>query len=73
MAKNPQDGGELGFRKAYKMTGTPGFAGGPGDKTIDSGASGSKRADNAVKGKPARSSKVGPGKNLKDIGGGNFY
>ena len=71
MAK--QEGGELGFRKAYKMTGTPGFAGGPGDKSIDSGASGSQRANNAVKGKPARSSQVGPGKNLKDIKGGNFY
>jgi hypothetical protein len=73
MAKNPQDGGELGFRKTYKMTGTPGFAGGPGETTIDAGASGSKRANNAVKGKPARSSKVGSDKNLKDIGGGNFY
>ena len=73
MAKNPQDGGELGFRKSYKMTGTPGFAGGPGEKTIDAGPSGSKRPNNAVKGKPARSSKVGPGKNLKDIDGGNFY
>jgi len=73
MAKNPQDGGELGFRKTYKMTGTPGNAGGPGEKTIDQGASGSKRSNNAVKGKPARSSKVGPDKNLNDIGGGNFY
>jgi hypothetical protein len=73
MAKNPQDGGELGLRKTYKMTGQLGNAGGPGDKKVDSGASGSKRADNAVKGKPARSSKVGPDKNLKDIGGGNFY
>jgi hypothetical protein len=73
MAKNPQDGGELGFRKTYKMTGTPGNAGGPGEKTIDAGNSGSKRSNNAVKGKPARSSKVGPDKNLNDIGGGNFY
>ena len=73
MAKNPQDGGELGLRKTYKMTGQLGNAGGPGDKKVDKGASGSKRANNAVKGKPARSSKVGPGKNLKDIGGGNFY
>jgi hypothetical protein len=66
---------ELGFRKAYKMTGTPGYAGGPGDKTIDSGNSGSKRANNAVlnQNKMAKDSKVGPGKNLKDIGGGNFY
>jgi hypothetical protein len=73
MAKNPQDGGELGFRKTYKMTGTPGFAGGP-DQKVENGPSGSKRAPtNAAKGKPARSSKVGPDKNLKDIGGGNFY
>jgi hypothetical protein len=73
MAKNPQDGGELGFRKTYKMTGTPGNAGGPGEKTIDQGPSGSKRSNNAVQGNPARSSKVGPDKNLNDIGGGNFY
>ena len=73
MATKKQAGGELGFRKAYKMTGTPGFAGGPGDKTIDNGPSGSQRPNNAAKGKPARSSKVGPGKNLKEIDGGNFY
>ena len=75
MAKNPQDGGELGFRKTYKMTGTPGFAGGPGEKTLDKGASGSKRANNAVlnQNKMAKDSKVGPDKNLKDIKGGNFY
>ena len=72
MAKNPQDGGELGFRKTYKMTGEVGYAGGP-DQKVDNGPSGSKRPNNAVKGKPARSSKVGPGKNLNDIGGGNFY
>lgn len=37
---------ELGFRKAYKMTGKPGFAGGPG-QPVETGPSGSKRADNA--------------------------
>ena len=75
MAKNPQDGGELGFRKSYKMTGTPGYAGGPGETTLDKGPSGSKRADNAVlnQNKMAKSRKVGPGKNLKDLDGGNFY
>jgi hypothetical protein len=75
MAKNPQDGGELGFRKSYKMTGTPGYAGGPGETTLDKGPSGSKRADNAVlnQNKMAKSKKVGPGKNLKDLDGGNFY
>jgi hypothetical protein len=62
-----------GFRQTYQETGTLSSGGGPGDKKVDAGASGSKRANNAVKGKPARSSKVGPDKNLKDIGGGNFY
>lgn len=65
--------GELGMRQTYKQTGHLGFGGGPGEKTIDAGPSGSKRPNNAVKGKPARSSKVGPDKNLNDIGGGNFY
>jgi len=75
MATKKQDGGELGFRKAYKMTGTPGYAGGPGETTIDKGNSGSKRANNAVlnQNKMAKDSKVGPGKNLNEIGGGNFY
>jgi hypothetical protein len=41
---------ELGFRKAYKMTGTPGYAGGPGDKTVDPGTSGSHRDNNWKKG-----------------------
>ena len=66
---------ELGFRKTYKMTGTPGNGGGPADKTLDKGSSGSKRSNNAVLNgnKMTKDSKVGPGKNLKDIGGGNFY
>ena len=62
-----------GFRQTYQETGNLSSGGGPGEKNLDKGASGSKRPNNAVKGKPARSSKVGPGKNLKDIGGGNFY
>jgi hypothetical protein len=62
-----------GFRQTYQETGKVSSGGGPGEKNLDKGASGSKRANNAVKGKPARSSKVGPDKNLKDIGGGNFY
>jgi hypothetical protein len=61
-----------GFRQTYQETGKLSSGGGPEGK-LDKGASGSKRSNNAVKGKPARSSKVGPGKNLKDIGGGNFY
>jgi hypothetical protein len=68
---------ELGFRKTYKMTGKPGNAGGPGEKTIDNGPSGSHRDNNWKKGaaqsKTANASKVGPDRNLKDIKGGNFY
>ena len=67
---------ELGFRKAYKMTGTPGYAGGP-DQKVESGASGSHRDNNwkigAGQAKLTKGSKVGPDKNLKEIGGGNFY
>ena len=62
-----------GMRQCYQETGKLTSGGGPGDKKLDAGASGSKRPSNAAKGKPARSSKVGPDKNLKDIGGGNFY
>jgi len=73
MATKKQDGGELGFKKAYKMTGTPGYAGGP-DQKVETGASGSKRANNAVLNQnKVKSSKVGPDKNLNEIGGGNFY
>jgi len=67
---------ELGFRKAYKMTGTPGYAGGP-DQKVEKGASGSHRDNNwkvgAGQAKMAKGSKVGPDKNLNEIGGGNFY
>jgi hypothetical protein len=67
--------GELGFRQTYKQTGAQGYGGGPGETTIDKGSSGSKRANNAVlnQNKMAKDSLVGPGKNLKDIKGGNFY
>jgi len=64
--------GEIGFRQNYKETGTI-TSGGDHAAKVDNGPSSSKRPNNAVKGKPARSSKVGPDKNLKDIGGGNFY
>ena len=64
--------GVIGFRQNYKETGSITSGGGP-DAKVDNGPSGSKRQNNAVKGKPARSSKVGPGKNLNEIGGGNFY
>jgi hypothetical protein len=77
MAKNPQNGGELGFRKSYKMTGTPGYAGGPGETTIDAGPAGSHRDNNwkagAAQSKLRNAKPIGPGKNLKDIDGGNFY
>lgn len=75
MAEKKQ-AGELGMRQTYKQTGHLGFGGGPGEKTIDNGPSGSKRANNAVlnQNKLTTGQKVGPGKNLKDIkGGGNFY
>lgn len=66
--------GELGFRQTYKQTGLQSSGGGPEDKTLDQGPSGSKRANNAVlNGNKLTTSKVGPDKNLKDIGGGNFY
>jgi hypothetical protein len=68
---------ELGFRKTYKMTGNPGYAGGPGETGLDKGTSGSHRDNNwkigAAQGKVTKPSKVGPDKNLNDIGGGNFY
>jgi hypothetical protein len=67
---------ELGYKKAYKMTGTPGYAGGP-DQKVENGASGSHRDENwkvgAKQVKIAKSPKVGPDKNLNEIGGGNFY
>jgi hypothetical protein len=64
---------ELGFRKAYKMTGTPGYAGGPGDKKMDTGTSGSHRDSNWKKGaaqaKTANADKIGPYNNLKGTSG----
>lgn len=43
MATNTQD---MGFRKNYKITGKPGYAGGPGSP-VETGPSGSKQANNA--------------------------
>lgn len=66
-----------GFRQTYQETGKLSSGGGPGEKTIDKGASGSHRDNNwkigAAQGKLRNAGKIGPGKNLKDIGGGNFY
>lgn len=77
MANKKQAGGELGFKKNYKMTGEAGgYAGGP-DAKIEKGASGSHRDNNwkvgAAQAKVTKPSKVGPDKNLNEIGGGNFY
>lgn len=76
MATKKQSG-ELGFRQTYKQTGHEGFAGGPGETSLDSGPAGSHRDNNwkigASQAKLTKPSKVGPGKNLKDIGSGNFY
>jgi hypothetical protein len=66
-----------GFRQTYQETGKLSSGGGPGEKTIDAGASGSHRDDNwkigAKQAKMKNAKPIGPGKNLKDIKGGNFY
>jgi len=66
---------ELGFRKAYKMTGTPGYAGGP-DQKVEEGASGSHRDNNWKKGeaqgKVTKSQKVGPYTNVKEQFGSKY-
>jgi hypothetical protein len=65
---------QKGFRQTYQETGKISSGGGPGDKTLEAGASGSKRSNNAAKVKNAvRSSKVGQEKFLKDTKQGNFY
>lgn len=65
-----------GFRQTYQETGKVSSGGGPAAK-IDTGSSGSKRNNNwkigAAQGKLTKDKKVGPGKNLNEIGGGNFY
>jgi len=67
----------LGFRQTYKQTGHQSSGGGPEDKGLDKGASGSHRDNNwkvgAKQGKVTKSQKIGPDKNLNEIGGGNFY
>jgi len=68
---------ELGFRQTYKQMGKQSSGGGPEDKSLDNGPSGSHRDNNwkigAKQAKMAKDSKVGPDKNLNEIGGGNFY
>ena len=65
----------LGFRQTYKQTGKQSVGGTEGIKAVETGTSGSKRSSNAVLdgNKLTKGSKIGPGKNLKDIGSGNFY
>ena len=66
-----------GFRQTYQETGQLSSGGGPGEKNLDAGASGSHRDNNwkrgAAQGKMKNAKPIGPGKNLKDINGGNFY
>jgi hypothetical protein len=76
MATNKQ-AGELGFRQTYKQTGNSSYGGGPGETSIDAGPAGSHRDNNwkigNAQSKMRNAGKIGPGKNLKDIDGGNFY
>jgi hypothetical protein len=66
-----------GFRQTYQETGQLSSGGGPGEKNIDKGASGSHRDNNwkigAAQSRLKNAKPIGPGKNLKDIKGGNFY
>ena len=68
--------GEIGFRQTYKETGKISSGGGPAAK-VDTGASGSSRNNNwkigAAQGKLRNAGKIGPGKNLNELDGGNFY
>ena len=66
MAENLQ-----GFRQTYQETGKLSSGGGPGDKKLDAGKSGSKRANNAVlnQNKMAKDSKVGPYNNIRKSSG----
>jgi len=67
----------MGMRQVYQETGKLGYAGGPEDKSLDAGASGSHRDNNwkrgAAQAKMKNAGKIGPGKNLNEIEGGNFY
>lgn len=65
-----------GFRQTYQETGKLSSGGGPAG-AIDKGASGSHRDNNwkrgAAQAKLKNAGKIGPGKNLNEIKGGNFY
>jgi hypothetical protein len=70
---------QMGFRKTYQMTGKAeaSAAGDTGVTKVENGPSGSHRDNNwkigAKQVKVTKPSKVGPDKNLNEIGGGNFY
>ena len=70
---------ELGFRQTYKQTASASASAGgdTGVTAIDKGNSGSHRNNNwkigAAQSKLRNAKPIGPGKNLKDIDGGNFY
>lgn len=65
-----------GFRQTYQETGKLSSGGGPEAK-IEKGASGSHRDNNwkkgAAQGKLKNAKPIGPGKNLNELEGGNFY
>lgn len=65
-----------GFRQIYQETGKASSGGGPGDKSIDAGPSGSHRDNNwkkgAAQGKMKNAGKVGPYSNVKDQFGSKY-
>lgn len=65
-----------GFRQTYQETGKLSSGGGP-DAKIEKGASGSHRDNNwkkgAAQGRLKNAKAIGPGKNLNELEGGNFY
>lgn len=67
---------QKGFRQTYQETGKLSSGGGP-DQAVDNGASGSHRNNNwkvsAAQAKMKNAKKIGPGKNLNELEGGNFY
>jgi hypothetical protein len=65
-----------GFRQTYQETGKMSSGGGPA-AAIDKGPSGSHRDNNwkigAKQSKLRNAKPIGPGKNLNEVKGGNFY
>jgi hypothetical protein len=60
-----------GFRQTYQETGKASSGGGPGDKKLDAGPSGSKRANNAdlTANKLKIAGKIGPYNNIRKSSG----